>query len=126
MRALNLHDWPGNVRELQNRVQRAVIMAESKRVTATDLELADCLDGRPAQTPKEARESAEREIVQEAVRRHRGKITSAAREPGISRPTLYEWMEKLGIAAGFFSVPRRSKVGFSYGSRPGKLIDVTH
>jgi DNA-binding NtrC family response regulator len=51
--ALNLHDWPGNVRELQNRVQRAVIMAESKRVTATDLELADAVDGRPAQTVKE-------------------------------------------------------------------------
>ena len=40
----------------------------------------------------------EREIVQDALRRHRGKITSAALELGISRPTLYELMEKLGIA----------------------------
>src|ERR1035437_3526781 len=39
LRALNLHAWPGNIRELQNRMQRAVIMAEGKRVTASDLEL---------------------------------------------------------------------------------------
>ena len=54
----------------------------------------------PPQTLKEARESAEREIVQDALRRHKGKITSAALELGISRPTLYELMEKLGIAKG--------------------------
>ena len=41
LRAITLHGWPGNVRELQNRVQRAVIMAEGKRVTAADLELSD-------------------------------------------------------------------------------------
>ena len=98
LRALMMHLWPGNVRELQNRVQRAVIMAEGKRVTAGDLELTDVLDGLPPQTLKEARESAEREIVQEALRRHRGKITSAALELGVSRPTLYELIEKLGIA----------------------------
>jgi two-component system NtrC family response regulator len=98
LRATNLHRWPGNVRELQNRVQRAVIMADGKRVTATDLELSDVLNGLPPQTLKEARESVEREVVQDALRRHRGKITSAALELGISRPTLYELMEKLRIA----------------------------
>ena len=98
LRALNLHDWPGNVRELQNRVQRAIIMADGKRVTANDLELAQTLTGLPPQTLREARENAEREIVQDALRRHGGKITSAAVELGISRPTLYELMEKLGIA----------------------------
>jgi two-component system, NtrC family, response regulator len=97
VRALNLHQWAGNVRELQNRVQRAVIMAERKRITATDLELDNALDGLLPQTLKEARESAERDIVQDALRRNRGKITSAALELGISRPTLYELMEKLGI-----------------------------
>jgi len=62
------------------------------------LELTDALAGLPPQTLKEARESVEREIVQDALRRNRGKITSAALELGISRPTLYELMEKLGIA----------------------------
>ena len=98
LRALHFHLWPGNVRELQNRVQRAVIMADGKRVTASDLELTDALSGLPPQTLREARESVEREMVQDALRRHRGKISSAALELGISRPTLYELMEKLGIA----------------------------
>jgi two-component system NtrC family response regulator len=97
MRALNLHAWPGNIRELQNRVQRAVIMAEGKRVTAGDLELAGAVNAQPPQTLREARENAERELVHGALRRHGGKITSAALELGISRPTLYELMEKLGI-----------------------------
>jgi two-component system NtrC family response regulator len=96
MRALSLHRWPGNVRELQNRVRRAVIMADGRRVTAADLELSEVLDAVPPQTLKEAREAVEREMVQEALRRHRGSITSAAAELGISRPTLYELMEKLG------------------------------
>jgi two-component system NtrC family response regulator len=98
LRALSLHRWPGNVRELQNRVRRAVIMAEGKRVSVGDLELSDILSALPPQTLKEARESVEREMVQDAMRRHRGKITAAAVELGISRPTLYELMEKLGIA----------------------------
>jgi two-component system, NtrC family, response regulator len=52
----------------------------------------------PPQTLKEARETVEREMVKEALRRHMGKITAAALELGVSRPTLYELMEKLGIA----------------------------
>jgi two-component system NtrC family response regulator len=98
LRALSLHRWPGNVRELQNRVRRAVIMADGKRVSVGDLELSGILSALPPQTLKEARESVEREMVQEAMRRHKGKITAAAVELGISRPTLYELMEKLGIA----------------------------
>jgi two-component system NtrC family response regulator len=97
LRALSLHRWPGNVRELQNRVRRAIIMADGKRVTANDLELTDTLGALPPQTLKEARENVEREMVQDALRRHRGKVTSAAVDLGISRPTLYELMEKLGI-----------------------------
>jgi|SRR5271157_993883 len=97
-RSLSLHRWPGTVCELQNRVRRAVIMAEGKRVTAKDLELTDTLSALPPQTLKEARESMEREMVQAAPRRHRGKVTFATLELGIIWPTLYELMEKLGIA----------------------------
>ena len=98
LRALTLHHWPGNVRELQNRVRRAVIMADRKRVTAPDLELSDILSALPPQTLKEAREAVERELIQDVLRRHRGKVTTAALELGVSRPTLYELMDKLGIA----------------------------
>jgi DNA-binding NtrC family response regulator len=55
--ALSLHSWPGNVRELQNRVRRAAIMADGKRVTSKDLELTDAISTLPPQTLKEARES---------------------------------------------------------------------
>jgi DNA-binding NtrC family response regulator len=97
LRALSLHPWPGNVRVLQNRVQRAVIMANGECVAVRDLELTDTLSALPPQTLKEARETVEREMVTEALRRHIGKVTAAALELGVSRPTLHESMEKLGI-----------------------------
>jgi len=97
LRALRRHSWPGNVRELENCVRRAVIMAEGKRVTAQDLELS--AGGPPnVSTLKEAREAVERQMVRQALKKHGGKIATAATELGLSRPTLYELMEKLGIA----------------------------
>ena len=75
-------------------------MADGKRVTASDLELTGTLNGSPLRTLREAREDVERQLVQNALRRHQGKITPAATELGISRPTLYELMEKLGIGKG--------------------------
>jgi two-component system NtrC family response regulator len=98
LRAINCHPWPGNVRELQNRVKRGVIMADGKRITEVDLELSSSPNPAGAATLKEARESVERELIQRTLKRHLGKVTSAAAELGISRPTLYELMDKLGIA----------------------------
>jgi two-component system, NtrC family, response regulator len=99
IRAIKRHTWPGNVRELQNRIKRAVIMADGKRVTAHDLELTGAV-GIPAGTLKEARENTERELIEQTLKRHSGKISSAAAELGVSRPTLYELMDKLGISRG--------------------------
>jgi two-component system NtrC family response regulator len=98
LRALNKHGWPGNVRELENCIRRAVIMAEGKRVNVRDLELnAAGIEINGAVTLKEARETVERQMVQQALQKNSGKITRAAAELGLSRPTLYELMEKLGI-----------------------------
>jgi two-component system, NtrC family, response regulator len=99
LRAMTRYLWPGNVRELQNRVKRGVIMASGSRVTAKDLELErDRSVVSPAGTTlRQAREHVEREMVEQALKKHSGKITSAAAELGISRPTFYELMEKLGI-----------------------------
>jgi len=102
LRAVNRHSWPGNVRELQNRIKRAVIMADGKRVTDGDLELNTSANARHGTTLKEARETVERELVQQVLKKHLGRISSAAAELGISRPTLYELMEKLAI-------PRRER-----------------
>ena len=99
VRAITRYSWPGNVRELQNRVKRAVIMTSGARVTAKDLELDRGQDVASSSAPtlREARENVERELVQQALKRNSGRITSAAAELGISRPTLYELMEKLRI-----------------------------
>jgi two-component system NtrC family response regulator len=97
LRGLARHLWPGNVRELQNRVRRAVIMGGSKRLTMDDLELSQVTTSPHGVSLKEARETIEREMIQHALKKHAGKITAAATELGISRPTLYELMEKLGI-----------------------------
>jgi len=100
LRAITRYSWPGNVRELQNRVKRAVIMTSGLRVTARDLELAQAQDvaSLSAPTLKQARENVEREMIQQALKRNAGRITSAAADLGISRPTLYELMDKLGIS----------------------------
>jgi two-component system NtrC family response regulator len=99
LRAMNSHSWPGNVRELQNRVKRGLIMASGSRVTAKDLELQrdKGIVASAATTLRQAREHVEREMIEQALKRHSGKITSAAADLGISRPTFYELMEKLGI-----------------------------
>jgi two-component system, NtrC family, response regulator len=98
LRAASRYAWPGNVRELQNRIHRAVIMADGKRITPADMELAHVAQALPVTTLKKARESVERQMVLQALRRNAGKISAAAGELGISRPTLYELMEKLGIS----------------------------
>ena len=97
IRALNKHAWPGNVRELENCIRRAVIMADGRRVTARDLELEPSGLGANVVTLKDAREAVERQMVQQALKKHGGKIAPAAVELGLSRPTLYELMDKLGI-----------------------------
>jgi two-component system NtrC family response regulator len=97
LRALRAYSWPGNVRELQNRIQRAVILGDRKRITAEDLELTGAMTGAPPPTLREARDHLDREMVADALRRSNGKISAAADELGVSRPTLYELMEKLGI-----------------------------
>ncbi len=100
IRAMNRHTWPGNVRELENCVRRAAIMADGRRVTAADLELNVSGLGPNVVTLKDAREAVERQMVQQSLKKHGGKIAPAAAELGLSRPTLYELMEKLGISKG--------------------------
>jgi two-component system, NtrC family, response regulator len=96
IRAIRQHDWPGNVRELQNRVRRAVIMG-GKKISAEDLELSVGRAGASGSSLREARENLERDLVRQALRKHGGKMSAAAADLGISRPTLYELMDKLGL-----------------------------
>ncbi len=100
LRALEAHHWPGNVRELENRVRRAVIMARGSRITAQDLELGEEASPTEDLDLRSAREALEREMVEKALAKSGGNLTQAAQALGISRPTLYDLMEKLGIRKG--------------------------
>src|SRR4030043_553783 len=93
--AIENYSWPGNVRELENRVKRGVIMAEGVKITREDLELTSPYAKYEGQGLKEAREGLERELIEKAIAKNKGNLTRAAAELGISRPTLYELMEKL-------------------------------
>jgi len=93
--------WPGNVRELQNRVQRAVLMAEGALVSAGDLEL-EAPSGLQASLAgldlRAARLRAEREVIERAVAMSHGSLAGAARLLGVSRPTLYTLLETHGMS----------------------------
>jgi len=100
LRALESHPWPGNIRELENRIKRAVIMAEGSQISPLHLELTEPADPYTGKRLKEAREVLERDLVQRALARSKGNLTQAAADLGVSRPTLYELMEKLRIEKG--------------------------
>ena len=97
--AIEEHDWPGNVRELKNRIKRAVIMADGKQITSEDLELKvqnnHSLAG--GFDLREVRELAEREVIMKALSNTAGKVAPAAELLGVSRPTLYDLIQKLDI-----------------------------
>ncbi len=91
--AIGSHGWPGNVRELENRVKRAVVMAEGRLIDAPDLELA-LPEGLPRNLDlRAARLRAEHEVLQQALAYSDNRLSAAAKLLGISRPTLYGLLE---------------------------------
>ena len=100
--AIAAYGWPGNVRELENRVKRAVIMADGKSITAGDLDLQ-------AGTPvgddilpinlRAAREIADRKAIRQAMSQSDNNISGAAKLLGISRPTLYDLLKQYRLQA---------------------------
>jgi two-component system, NtrC family, response regulator len=103
LRAIEAHAWPGNVRQLLNVVKRAAIMAEGQRVTADDLGLAEPAgadgtdDDGATLDLRTVREAAERRAVVTALARSNGNIAKASEILGITRPTLYDLLNRLAI-----------------------------
>jgi two-component system NtrC family response regulator len=98
MAAIENYAWPGNVRELENRVKRAVIMAEHQQMTARDLELGGSSAEELATfNLREIRDRADRQAIMRALNHVRGKVSLAADLLGISRPTMYDLLRKFDI-----------------------------
>jgi two-component system NtrC family response regulator len=96
--AISAHPWPGNVREMINKVKRAIIMADSKRVTASDLELMCGADEADDQLNlRQVRERAERGAILQALQSCQFNMAQASRVLGITRPTLYNLTDKYRI-----------------------------
>jgi len=97
--AMETYDWPGNVRELESRVKRGVIMADGTQISCEDMELAESQEEPMPLNLKEVREEADRRAVLRAMNHSNQNITDAANVLGITRPTLYSLLEKLGLKA---------------------------
>lgn len=100
IRAIEAHGWPGNIRELENCIKRAVIMADGNQIVRDDIGLVapeepDGLD--PALDLRAVRDAAERTAIIAALGRVNGNIVKAAELLGVSRPTLYDLMHRLGL-----------------------------
>jgi two-component system, NtrC family, response regulator len=91
--AVDQWGWPGNVRELENRIKRAVIMADGKFITVDDLQFDQPDDDDRVLNLKAAREAADRKAIGRAIARTEGNISNAAKLLGISRPTLYDLLK---------------------------------
>ena len=97
IKALNEYPWPGNVRELENKIKRAVILANNPQIMANDLGL-EVINDNSARFLKKAREQLDIEFIREALAKNKGKVSQAAKEIGISRVSFYDLLRKYKIS----------------------------
>jgi two-component system NtrC family response regulator len=97
LEAIESHAWPGNVRELENVMKRAIIMSESRGVTAADVGVGTVVEGNGALNLRQVRDHAEKDAVLRVLGRVNGNLSKAAELLGVSRPTLYDLMHRFGL-----------------------------
>jgi two-component system NtrC family response regulator len=95
--AIARHDWPGNVRELENKVRSAAILASGPQLTAEDLGLQPGTGAVAMLNLKTVRMHAERQAVEQAMAMTGGNVSHSAELLGVTRPTLYDLLDKLQI-----------------------------
>ena len=99
VRAIEAHPWPGNIRELENCIKRAVIMVDGNQLSADDVGLNPLLvaDADHSLDLRVIRDRAEKNAIIAAIARVNGNLVRAAELLGVSRPTLYDLMHRLGL-----------------------------
>ncbi len=100
LQALAEHPWPGNIRELDHSVERAVLLAQSNLVKASDLGLSRSFGTAPGAAPRLEEmnlEEVERFLVQRTLTRYDGNVSQAAKALGLSRSGLYRRLQKYGL-----------------------------
>ena len=95
--ALETYDWPGNVRELENKVKTALIMADGPMITSADLGLKPGENSSVTFNLREVRARAERQVIVQVLAITDNNISRAADLLGMTRPTLYDLMERYGL-----------------------------
>jgi two-component system NtrC family response regulator len=102
--AIDSYSWPGNVRELENKIKGAVIMADGKQVTAADMGIEDAEEHEAnSLNLREVRQQAESKAIRVALMKNFGNISRAAEQLGVTRPTLYDLLNKYGLSAEAYS-----------------------
>jgi two-component system, NtrC family, response regulator len=91
------HTWPGNVREMENCIKRAVIMADGPQITAEDLGLSGSLPEEEPINLRQVRDEAGHKALIKALAKVDGNLVKAAELLGVSRPTLYDLMNRYGV-----------------------------
>ncbi len=97
--AIRSYSWPGNVRELENRINRAVIVADGRLLDVDDLDLELSEDPTATLNLRQVRDQAERRALEAAMAYAQSNVSRAAELLGVSRPTLYDLMKKHGMKA---------------------------
>ena len=88
------HRWPGNIRELQNKLKSAVILADTKFISAEDLGLLPSSQPNTLPTLRKVREQAETQAIRHAYNVANGNLSKTADLLGVTRPTLYSLIDK--------------------------------
>lgn len=97
LEAIENYEWPGNVRQMENVIKRAVIMAEGSQISASDLALDAVLKESGPINLRQVREEAERKAIIRALGRTNGNVAQTADMLGVSRPTLYDLLDRYDI-----------------------------
>ena len=106
--AIESYSWPGNVRELENKISGGVIMADGKQVTAADLGISAGDEEVESLNLREVRQTAESKAIRIALMKNFGNISRAAEQLGVTRPTLYDMLNKYGLSAEAYSKRKKS------------------